>query len=57
MEGKVLRQPYDASITFVVSDETMQQPEEAVALFDYTAGTDKELSFNKGDQLLVFSKV
>ena len=32
-------------------------PEEAVALYDYKAGTDKELSFSKGDNLRLYSKV
>jgi len=37
-------------------DKPKPKPEEAVALYDYKAGTEKELSFNKGDQLLLFSK-
>eukprot|EP00092_Neocalanus_flemingeri_P090614 GFUD01114782.1.p1 GENE.GFUD01114782.1~~GFUD01114782.1.p1 ORF type:complete len:643 (-),score=177.63 GFUD01114782.1:52-1860(-) len=37
-------------------DQPKLQPEEAVALYDYKSGTANELSFNKGDKLLLFSK-
>eukprot|EP00090_Calanus_glacialis_P007630 TRINITY_DN16073_c0_g1_i10.p1 TRINITY_DN16073_c0_g1~~TRINITY_DN16073_c0_g1_i10.p1 ORF type:complete len:884 (-),score=266.77 TRINITY_DN16073_c0_g1_i10:79-2730(-) len=39
-----------------VEETSFPQPEEAVALYEYKAGTDKELSFNKGDKLFLFSK-
>ena len=40
-----------------ILEPSFPQPKEAVALYEYKAGTDKELSFNKGDKLCLFSKV
>jgi len=40
-----------------VEESSFSHPEEAIALYEYKAGTEKELSFNKGDKLLLFSEV
>ena len=52
----------DESKTIWHSDQSISgvpraRPGEAVALYDYKAGTDNELSFSKGDNIHLYSKV
>jgi len=39
-----------------MSEKPTVQPEEAVALYDYKAATENELSFSKGDKLFLYCK-